>query len=731
MRWFKNISIGNKINVIVGVVLLVSFVTIFSIILTQVYKNQKSDAEGLGKEVAGFHANDIAKDFSEIQKVLFGLRGALINDKSYNAANREQAIDLLKNSLEENDFALTIYTVWKPNAYDNRDIEYINKMGSDSIGRFSPCLVKANGSTSLQTLVDYEKEGNGDFYLIPEKTKKTALIEPYYYNIGGKDTLVSSINVPIIDKNGVFVGIVGATVNLDMLQKKIEQITPMGGYSTLLSGKAIVVAHGLDRKWINTCAADIDKDWKEDASRAMKGEEVISYAKSAATGKAAMRVLSPVKLNGIDSNWSFCTVMPKSAMFSLFNAVSLTSTIVAIISFLMISVVIIFMVRIIIGPLKTATEMLGKLSEGDLRVQLENNDSKDEIGVLSRSFNAMVNKLRELILNVKGSSEMLEASSQEMSASTEQISSSGDNQSASAEETLSSMEELDASIQNISKSVQDVTSNISNVNKLIENMDKMIDNVSTSIVQVDNETINSVKATKNGKEAIEKSEQGMDIISQAVGDLVKVITGLGKSAVNIGEIVDVIDDIAEQTNLLALNAAIEAARAGEHGKGFAVVAGAIRTLAEKSGEATKEITKLIRGIQDEVVQAVDMAKEGEKEVGQGVGLAKETKKALAIIEEAVDNSAAEVKKVKILTENQQKAIKEIVEAAENINELSQTMAATVQEQTAASAEVVRAVENVSESANHIASGTSDLAVSTQSLENEAQKLSGIVAKFHV
>lgn len=394
-------------------------------------------------------------------------------------------------------------------------------------------------------------------------------------------------------------------------------------------------------------------------------------------------------------------------------------------------------VNYIIG---SSLKLAESYSSGDFSVKLERKNSKkkdgngkndDEIAILANSFNATTESIKEMMARVKSAVEIVAASSEEMSATTQQIASSSQNQSAGAQQTLSSMEELDASIQSISKNVQEVTGNISVVTGLIKNVENLIVRILTSTSQVNSQAQNTIKATESGKEAIEKSKEGMNRIDQSVGKLVTVIRGLGESAVNIGEIITVIDDISEQTNLLALNAAIEAARAGEHGRGFAVVASAIRDLAEKSGEATKEITKLIRGIQEEVSGAVVTAKEGESEVEQGVELAKETEKALIVIKEAVDTTAGEIGNVSSLTEEQKKAIEDIVESSENINELAQTMAATIQEQTAASSEVVKAVENISQSASNIAQGTGDIASSTESLSKEAQKLSGLISRFKV
>ena len=378
--------------------------------------------------------------------------------------------------------------------------------------------------------------------------------------------------------------------------------------------------------------------------------------------------------------------------------------------------------------METLKNEVAKMVKGDFTISV-NIDTKDEFKDIAQLINKIAATFREIVKVNKEITEHIAASSQETSAITEQLASSSQNQYAASEETLSSMEELDASIQNISKNVQEVTINISDITKLLESMDKSVENISLSILQVNNEALNTISATESGTLTVGKSQDGMNKIDKAVGNLVSVLKSLGKSAIDIGEIVNVIDDIANQTNLLALNAAIEAARAGEHGRGFSVVSGAIRDLAEKSGEAAKNITKLIRGIQEEVSEAVEVSKEGSIEVEHGIELTNETRRSLAKIREAVENTSIEVKKASMLSEAQAKTVKQIVNSAENVNNLSQTMSATIEEQTAASTEVVKAVENVSRSSNQIATGTSEIATSIEGLAKEAQKLSGMISEY--
>ena len=155
-------------------------------------------------------------------------------------------------------------------------------------------------------------------------------------------------------------------------------------------------------------------------------------------------------------------------------------------------------------------------------------------------------------------------------------------------------------------------------------------------------TQTSLKATQaavKGGASVAETIKGMQRIRATVQSTGKKIKGLGERSLEIGAIIEVINEIATQTNLLALNAAIEAARAGEQGRGFAVVADEVRKLAERAARATKDITGLIKGIQVETSEAVTVMEEGTREVEEGTKLADQAGAALREIEQIVKQTA--------------------------------------------------------------------------------------------
>jgi len=202
-------------------------------------------------------------------------------------------------------------------------------------------------------------------------------------------------------------------------------------------------------------------------------------------------------------------------------------------------------------PLGRAVQVLEKVAEGDLTVSLEL-DAEDEVGRMAKALNRAVERLNSTMQEVADSAANASSSSQQLAAASEAIASGAQEQAASLEETSASLEEITATVRQ----------------------------------SADNANQASQLAVSSKDAAI----QGQEVVSKAITAMEEINVASAK----ISDIISTIDEIAFQTNLLAVNAAVEAARAGDEGRGFAVVASEVRSLAQRSAVAAKEIKVLIQ-----------------------------------------------------------------------------------------------------------------------------------------
>lgn len=279
------------------------------------------------------------------------------------------------------------------------------------------------------------------------------------------------------------------------------------------------------------------------------------------------------------------------------------------------------------GPITLLAGVAGKVAAGDLTQQVQV-ASGDEIGLLSGSFNSMVEQLRSLLTVVTNLTRTLADSSGELAEGAVQASSAASHAASAINDVVKGAE-----LQR--KSVAETTPE---VGKMSAGIEKMADGVELAAAMADK----AVKASDGGGKAIETAISQMARIETSVSGSARVVAKLGQQSQQIGQIVDTISGIAGQTNLLALNAAIEAARAGEQGRGFAVVAEEVRKLAEQSGEAAHQISALISEIQSDTQQAVTAMEQGAGEVSTGIRVVSDAGEAFRLIADLVRQVSGQV-----------------------------------------------------------------------------------------
>ncbi|ABO51361.1 methyl-accepting chemotaxis sensory transducer [Desulforamulus reducens MI-1] len=305
--------------------------------------------------------------------------------------------------------------------------------------------------------------------------------------------------------------------------------------------------------------------------------------------------------------------------------------------------------RAVSRPINQLVRETGAVAEGDLtqRIKIVGND---ELTQLARAFNKMVENLHNMAKQVVEKSNSLAAHSQELSATSQEV-------SAAVEEITGTTTELAS----VATQEAAAASNAVEVSQEVE------------------------KAAEKGNLAVKQAVDKMNSIVQKVDKSSEQVVRLGDRSQEIGRITEVITGIADQTNLLALNAAIEAARAGDQGKGFAVVAEEVRKLAEQSSHAAKEISAIIKQIQQETVQAVKDMNLGAQEVHEGTRVVYLAGQSLKEILEQVQQ---------IVT-----IIDEIAQGAERNSASAQNLAAATEQASASVQQIASASQELAHMGN--------------------------------
>ncbi len=307
---------------------------------------------------------------------------------------------------------------------------------------------------------------------------------------------------------------------------------------------------------------------------------------------------------------------------------------------------------------------MGDLADGDLTVQAT--VTEDITGAIADSINYAIDALRNLVSAINDTTQQVSAAAQQTQATAMHLAEASDHQA----------------------------QQITDASTAINEMAVSIEEVSNNAAELAEEAQRSVEIAVQGAEAVQKTIHGMDNIREHIQETSKRIKRLGESSQEIGDIVELINDIAEQTNILALNAAIQAAMAGEAGRGFAVVADEVQRLAERSGDATRQIEALVKAIQSDTSEAVASMEKSTAEVVAGAQLAHDAGQALEAIETVSKHLAELIQRISDSARQQANAATNISDTMNVIQEITtQTSAGT--NETAAS------IGNLAELANEL------------------------------
>ena len=316
---------------------------------------------------------------------------------------------------------------------------------------------------------------------------------------------------------------------------------------------------------------------------------------------------------------------------------------------------------------------MGNLADGDLTVRAS--VTEDVTGAIADSINFTIEELRTLVRGINSATDQVTKATQDAQAISNRLFEASQRQSTEIQQASGSVLQMAQSIEEVSHSAAQ----------------------SAKVAQ------QSLAAAEKGAQSVQNQIAGMNEIRTQIQDTSKRIKRLGESSLEIGEIVELISDITEQTNVLALNAAIQAASAGEAGRGFTVVAEEVQRLAERSGEATKQIEAIVKSIQADTQDAVAAMEKST------VGVVEGTK----------------------LSDAAGQALEEIRKVSRELAELIGGISAQTQRQSTSVSDVTRGMQGILKITEETTEGTKLTNVSIGQLTRLAAELRSSVAGFKV
>ena len=310
--------------------------------------------------------------------------------------------------------------------------------------------------------------------------------------------------------------------------------------------------------------------------------------------------------------------------------------------------------------------------QGNLTVRA--NVTADEMGSIADAFNATINSLQELVLQVKEVSHQVNQNATESDTSMNQLSDAALKQAEAITHALQSVEQMAQSIRTVASSA-------------------------TEAAQIARE---ASQAASTGGKAMERTVESIEEIRNTAAETSKKVKRLTESSQEISKIVALISEVSAKTNLLAFNASIEAVRAGEHGQGFRIVADEVRRLAERVNESTKEIEQLVTGIQSETAEVLEMMERGTTQVVTGSRLITETRETLSGLVQISQKIDHLVQSISNSTTSQTQAsqqvsqvIQEVAQVAQNTSVESKTVSGTLKRLVQVSEELQKSVSKFS------------------------------------
>jgi len=670
--------------------------------------------------VANNQATYVQGRESNYLKVVQSVAGIMSDYEAIPANERRTRFDyMLRSTLDTQPDFVRISSIWKPNVLDGMDDISIGRPGSTATGQYAMTWGRDTGKIMVTQNTNVEETMT---YINGPDARKDRVEHPVPLRVNGKDTYTVRMSTAIVNpRTDEVVGTVTCLVTIDALQPLVEKTIKDYDEIALMviySGDGTIMGHFIpDRIGKNTIDVDVEVGANQAAllKAINEGKTFAGYTYDPTLKTNVYFNVQSCRIGDSNMTWSVLVGTTESYALKEVGAITSFTIILAVIAIALTAVIVFFSLSNITKPISKVADTLKDISEGegDLTRTISVK-SNDEIGDLSLYFNKTLEKIKNLIINIKNEADGLSdigndlaSHMNETATAVNQITSNIQSikervidQSASVTQTNSTMGQVITNINKLNDHVADQSSNISQASSAIEEMVANINSVTKTLVS----------NAENVKILEEASETGRSGLQGVAADINEV----ARESADLLKINSVMKNIASQTNLLSMNAAIEAAHAGDSGKGFAVVADEIRKLAESSSMQSKTISSVLKKIMESINK---ISKSTEHVLNE-----------FEAIDSGVRTVAEQEDNIRNAMEEQGEGSKQILNGVSNVNEITSQVKGGSEDMLEESKEVMNESHNLEMVTQEITGGMNEMATGADQVNVAVNHVNDICAK---